>query len=147
MDETAAAFADVLHEVFSLLEQGCVPRQIDRALIAAGWKEGPFSILDTMGLDLFRARWMVPADGRRWSAIPDLVLAMGRLGRKTGAGFYLYTKDFNAGLRDPEIEAMIVAHSKTIGTARREIGSAEIAARIAGRQGAAPDTTWAAQSR
>ena len=54
---------------------------------------------------------------------------MGRYGQKTNAGYYLYTPEARQGLRDPEIEALIVAHSATIGLARREIAPAEIVER------------------
>ena len=128
MDETAPAFGDRLRGVFHLLEEGCVPRQIDSALTAAGWNEGPLARLDTIGIDVFRARWMAPG-GISWSAIPDRLLAMGRVGRRSQAGFYLYTAAVSSALRDPEIEAMIVAHSAEIGVARREITAAEIVRR------------------
>ncbi len=118
-----ADFGELMREVFLLLEQGCVPRQVDAAMVAGGFDAGPLARLDDIGIDLFQACWM---NGPGWSAIPGLVVAMGRLGRRTGAGFYLYTPHVSFGLRDPEIEAMIVAHSADIGVVRHEIGPFEI---------------------
>ncbi len=115
-------FTEYFRQAHFLLEEGCVPRQIDNALQAWGWTMGPFQALDLAGSDAGRA----DCPG---STIPDRLRDMGRHGRKTGAGYYLYIQQAPQGLRDPEIEAMIVAHSATIGLARREIFPAEIVER------------------
>ena len=69
---------------------------IDTAMRAAGFPMGPFELMDLSGLDVnlaaARAIWegLGRPDRLRPSAIQDRLIAEGRLGRKTGAGFYAY---------------------------------------------------------
>jgi 3-hydroxyacyl-CoA dehydrogenase len=126
-------FEEELRQAYYLLEEGCVPRQIDDAMQAFGWAMGPLRVMDLAGGDIgwnIRKRRAIEQPDRPYSAIPDMICEMGRYGQKTGAGYYLYTKEARQGLRDPEIEAMIVAHSRTLGLERREIGAAEIVERL-----------------
>lgn len=126
-------FEEELRQTCYLLEEGCVPRQIDNAMQAFGWEIGPLRALDLAGGDIarnVRQRRAIEQLDRPFSRIPDMVCEMGRFGQKTGAGYYLYIKEAPQGLRDPEIEAMIVAHSRTLGFERREIGPAEIVERL-----------------
>jgi 3-hydroxyacyl-CoA dehydrogenase len=51
---------------------------------------------------------------------------MGRLGQKTGAGFYRYGSDRRTPIRDPEIEALVVSQSQRKSIARRPIPPDEI---------------------
>ncbi len=125
-------FEEYLRQAYFLLEEGCVPRQIDDAMQAWGWAMGPLRVMDLAGGDIgwnIRKRRAIEQPDRPYSRIPDLICEMGRFGQKTNAGYYLYTPQARQGLRDPEIEAMIVAHSATIGLRRREIGPAEIVER------------------
>ena len=125
-------FEEYLRQVFFLLEEGCVPRQIDDAMQAWGWAMGPLRAMDQAGGEIgwnIRKRRAVEQPDRPYSKIPDLICEMGRFGQKTNAGYYLYTPQARQGLRDPEIEALIVAHSPTIGLRRREIGPGEIVER------------------
>jgi 3-hydroxybutyryl-CoA dehydrogenase len=74
---------------------------IDRAMRDAGFPMGPFELMDLIGLDvnLAAARGIFaaaeaagdPAAGRfRPSTTQELLVADGRLGRKTDRGFYVY---------------------------------------------------------
>jgi 3-hydroxybutyryl-CoA dehydrogenase len=71
---------------------------IDAALAAAGFPMGPFALMDLIGIDvnLAAARGLFEASGRpprfRPSPIQEELVAAGRLGRKTGEGFYRYTE-------------------------------------------------------
>jgi 3-hydroxybutyryl-CoA dehydrogenase len=71
---------------------------IDRAITAAGFPMGPFSLMDLIGIDvnLAAARGLFEAFGRaprfRPSPIQEELVAAARLGRKTGEGFYRYDK-------------------------------------------------------
>ena len=125
-------FEEYLRQAYFLLDEGCVPRQIDDAMQAYGWAMGPFRVMDLAGGDIgwnIRKRRAIEQPDRPYSKIPDLICEMGRFGQKTNAGYYLYTPEARQGLRDPEIEAMIVAHSPSLGLRRREIGPAEIVER------------------
>jgi 3-hydroxybutyryl-CoA dehydrogenase len=69
---------------------------IDRALVEAGFPMGPFALMDLIGIDvnLAAARGLFDASGRpprfRPSPIQEELVAAGRLGRKSGEGFYRY---------------------------------------------------------
>jgi 3-hydroxybutyryl-CoA dehydrogenase len=69
---------------------------IDAALVAAGFPMGPFALMDLIGIDvnLAAARGLWEGAGRpprfRPSPIQEDLVAAGRLGRKTGEGFYRY---------------------------------------------------------
>jgi 3-hydroxybutyryl-CoA dehydrogenase len=71
---------------------------IDGALTAAGFPMGPFALMDLIGIDinLAAARGLFDATGRpprfRPSPIQEELVAAGRLGRKTGEGFYRYVE-------------------------------------------------------
>ena len=76
---------------------------IDAALVAAGFPMGPFALMDLIGIDvnLAAARGLFEASGRpprfRPSPIQEELVAAGRLGRKTGEGFYRYEDGRAAG--------------------------------------------------
>jgi 3-hydroxybutyryl-CoA dehydrogenase len=76
---------------------------IDAALAAAGYPMGPFALMDLIGIDvnLAAARGLFEASGRpprfRPSPIQEELVAAGRLGRKTGEGFYRYVEGRPAG--------------------------------------------------
>lgn len=77
-----------------LLEEGALPHEIDAALEAFGFAMGPFAVGDLSGLDIAwrnRQRKAATRDPReRYVEIPDRICELGRLGRKTGAGWYNY---------------------------------------------------------
>jgi 3-hydroxyacyl-CoA dehydrogenase len=114
-----------------MLEEGALLQDIDGALEAYGFAMGPFAVNDLSGLDIAWARRKRLAPTRdpreRYVNIPDRLCEMGRLGQKTGAGWYRYVD----GKRtvDPEVTALIEAASAAKGIARRAISAAEIQAR------------------
>jgi 3-hydroxybutyryl-CoA dehydrogenase len=76
---------------------------IDAALTGAGFRMGPFALMDLIGIDvnLAAARGLFEAMGRpprlRPSLIQEELVAAGRLGRKSGEGFYRYAEGRPAG--------------------------------------------------
>jgi 3-hydroxybutyryl-CoA dehydrogenase len=76
---------------------------IDGALVAAGFPMGPFALMDLIGIDvnLAAARGLFEAFGRpprfRPSPIQEELVAAGRLGRKSGEGFYRYADGRSTG--------------------------------------------------
>jgi 3-hydroxyacyl-CoA dehydrogenase len=137
---TANAFGFVGNRIYSayrrqcefMLEEGALPQQVDKALEAFGFAMGPFAVADMSGLDIaWRMRQSQAATrdpAARYVRIPDLLCEAGRLGRKTGAGYYRYEGgDARSGPQaDPEVQALIETASAAKGIARRELGDDEI---------------------
>lgn len=95
-------------EALRILEEGLSDvLSIDAAMRAAGYAMGPFELMDLSGLDvnLAAAQGVWSGLGRpdrlRPSSIQERLVASGRLGRKSGAGFYRY-ENGRRGDVDPE---------------------------------------------
>ncbi len=117
-------------EAERLLEEGATPEQIDGVVEAFGFAMGPLAMRDLAGNDVgwaIRRNRALPAD-ERWSPILERMAAQGRLGRKSRRGFYLY--EGRERRSDPQVLALICAVSRELGIERRELGEAEILARL-----------------
>lgn len=84
-----------LHEATELVREGIDPARIDRVARGFGMPMGPIELYDMIGLDtaFYAGLVLSAAYGDRIEAsplIPALVKS-GRLGRKTGSGFYRYS--------------------------------------------------------
>ncbi|MYM33298.1 3-hydroxyacyl-CoA dehydrogenase [Duganella sp. FT94W] len=94
-----------------LLEEGAYPEQVDAALEAFGFAMGPFAVADMSGLDIaWRMRQSQAATRdphARYVDIPDRLCEAGRLGRKTGAGYYRYEPGAKARQVDPVVRDVI----------------------------------------
>jgi 3-hydroxyacyl-CoA dehydrogenase len=69
-----------------LLEEGCTPQQVDRAMEKFGLAMGPFRMGDLAGNDIgwaIRKRRYVEKPDMRYSRTADLLCEMGRYGQKT----------------------------------------------------------------
>ena len=116
-----------------LLEEGCLPAQVDRAIERFGFAMGPFRVGDLAGNDIgWAVRKRRYAEGHPFngSKIADRLCEMGRFGQKTGAGWY----DYRAGDRTPHpndtVNEMIVRYSAELGIQRRKIDDEEIIGRL-----------------
>src|SRR5512134_1280602 len=116
-----------------LLEEGCTPAQVDKAIERFGFAMGPFRMGDLAGNDIgwaIRKRRYVEHPNLRYSKTADLLCEMGRFGQKTGAGWY----DYQAGRRDaipsPLVDKMIEDHRKELGITPRKISDEEIVQRL-----------------
>ncbi len=95
-------------EALRMLERGVASVEaIDNALRDDGFPLGPFELIDLTGVDISlaasRGVWegLGRPDRLRPSAVLERLVAEGRLGRKTGRGFYTYNAG-RAGPVDPE---------------------------------------------
>ena len=115
-----------------LLLEGASPAAIDAALRAFGMAMGPNAVGDLAGLDIGysvrRERRDRPDDPRYYRAA-DLLVEAGRLGQKTGRGYYRYEAGAREPMADPEVEALIAAEAARLGIKRRAIGAEEITGR------------------
>ncbi|EJM88434.1 3-hydroxyacyl-CoA dehydrogenase NAD-binding domain-containing protein [Pseudomonas sp. GM60] len=115
-----------------LLEDGASPQQIDAAMQAFGFAMGPFAVADLSGLDIawrMRKAAEVDRDPRvRYVAIADRLCEAGRLGRKTGAGYYRYADEKR--LVDPFVETLIAQEREKKGLVPQTFSDAEIQQRL-----------------
>ena len=112
-----------------LLTEGCTPEQVDSALEKFGMAMGVIAMSDLAGLDVgYKAR-QARRDGPAKSAayhIADLLVEQGRLGQKTGAGFYKYDSHTRARTSDPEVEVLIRSEAQKLGISQKEFTDEEI---------------------
>jgi 3-hydroxyacyl-CoA dehydrogenase len=117
-----------------MLEEGAYPEQIDKALEAFGFAMGPFAVADMSGLDIAWGMRKSLAATRnpehRYVTIPDALCALGRFGRKTGSGYYLYPEGAKSGLPDPLVHQIICEASAAKGIIRRTFSDDEIVNRV-----------------
>jgi 3-hydroxyacyl-CoA dehydrogenase len=116
-----------------LLEEGCTPQQVDRAMEQFGFAMGPFRMGDLAGNDIgwyIRKRRYVEKPEVTYSKTADLLCEMGRFGQKTGAGWYDYKPGDRKAYPSGLVDQMIVQHSADIGVERRQISDREIVERL-----------------
>lgn len=112
-----------------LLEDGATPQQVDRVLTAFGFPIGPFALADLAGMDIMaaaraaRVARMSPRE--QHCNIVDRLVAAGRLGQKSGAGYYVYDENRKAS-HDPVVDELLDAHRKERGFTARTITDEEI---------------------
>ena len=116
-----------------LLDEGCTPAQVDKAIEKFGFAMGPFRMGDLAGNDIgwaIRKRRAVERADMKYSRTADKLCELGRFGQKTGAGWY----DYQAGKRDaiPSelVNQMIESHRKELGITPRKISDEEIVQRL-----------------
>lgn len=95
-------FIGFVDEAMTMLGEGVAPERIERAAKEIGMPVGPLAIIDEVSVELqWKVAKQAEEDGleerfRRLEALPviqRMVQDLGRLGRKSGAGFYEYPKD------------------------------------------------------
>ncbi|HZB92230.1 MAG TPA: 3-hydroxyacyl-CoA dehydrogenase NAD-binding domain-containing protein [Stellaceae bacterium] len=114
-------------EAERLLIEGALPHQVDKVLTDFGFPMGPFAMGDLAGLDV---GWRVRQARGTKAPIADALYEAGRLGQKTGAGYYHYEPGSRAPLPDPEVERIIVGVSEKLGVERRPIAEPEMLERL-----------------
>jgi 3-hydroxyacyl-CoA dehydrogenase/enoyl-CoA hydratase/3-hydroxybutyryl-CoA epimerase/3-hydroxyacyl-CoA dehydrogenase/enoyl-CoA hydratase/3-hydroxybutyryl-CoA epimerase/enoyl-CoA isomerase len=118
-----------LNESLVLLQEGAAPRAVDKAATAFGMPMGPVTLNDVVGLDtsLYAGRVVNHAFADRAvnTRVLDELVKAGRLGQKSGAGFYSYAKG-SRGVDDPTLDAIL----DKCRTSRREISPEAITDRL-----------------
>jgi 3-hydroxyacyl-CoA dehydrogenase len=116
-----------------LLEEGCTPAQVDKAIEKFGFAMGPFRMGDLAGNDIgwaIRKRRYVEKPHLRYSKTADLLCELGRYGQKTGAGWYDYQPGKRDAIPSPVVEQMVAEHRKALGIEPRKISDDEIVHRL-----------------
>jgi 3-hydroxyacyl-CoA dehydrogenase len=116
-----------------LLEEGCTPQQVDRAVEKFGFAMGPFRMGDLAGNDIgwfIRKRRYQEKPNMRYSKTADLLCELGRYGQKTGAGWYDYVPGQRNAIPSALVEQMIADHRAALGITPRKISDEEIVHRL-----------------
>jgi 3-hydroxyacyl-CoA dehydrogenase len=118
-----------MREAQFLVEEGATPEQVDRALVDFGMAMGIFAVDDMGGIDV---QWRVRQErkhlekaGLRAPLVLEKLFHSGRLGQKTGAGWYRYDEN-RKSTPDPEVHALIEKAALEGGIQRRHISDDEI---------------------
>ena len=133
-----------MYEAQFLAEEGATPEQVDRVLTDWGMAMGIFAVDDMGGLDVAwrirqekRGRTPFPPEverkrgttpfpaNEREPLVADKLVEMGRLGQKTGKGWFRYGDD-RRPIPDPEVLNLIESAASSAGIRRRQIGDEEI---------------------
>ena len=114
--------------------EGATPEQVDNAMESWGMAMGPLRVADLAGIDVgYKARQALPEEQRgdpRSYRVADVLAEMGRLGQKTGAGFYQYDPETRKHASDPVVLEIIEREAAAFGIDRREIPDEEIVDRL-----------------
>jgi 3-hydroxyacyl-CoA dehydrogenase len=120
-------------EAEQLLLEGATPTQVDTALENFGFAMGPQRVSDLGGNDVgTKARIQLFKRESRpdpYFVIADRLTEMGRLGQKTGRGFYRYESGSREAVPDPEVISLIKELASKRGILRRELNHQEIVER------------------
>ena len=121
-----------MYETQFLVEEGATPEQVDKALTGFGMAMGMFAVDDMAGIDV---AWRVRQElghfregDARAPLVQDKLYEMGRLGQKTGKGWYRY-EDGRTPLPDPEVVALIKTTAAEAGIPQRSFRDEEIVER------------------
>ena len=115
-------------EADRLLLEGALPQQVDAVLTDFGLPMGTYALADMAGgIELV---YRLNQDQGRSNWLIEQLFSRGRLGQKTGKGFYRYETGKRKPLVDPEVTALIEQASLQAGITRRRIADDEIRDRL-----------------
>ncbi len=116
-----------------LLDEGCTPAQVDKAMEKFGMAMGPFRMGDLAGNDIgwaIRKRRYSEKPNMKYSKTADLLCEKGRFGQKVGKGWYDYVEGKRDAIPNAEVVTMIEEHRKALGITPRKISDEEIVQRL-----------------
>jgi 3-hydroxyacyl-CoA dehydrogenase len=116
-----------------MVEEGAAPERIDKVMVDFGYPLGPFGVNDMSGLDVSyqtRKRRAAADPNYRKLPIPDRLVELGRLGQKSGAGWYRYEKGDRTPIADPEVARIIKGVVEELGIPQKTFTDEEILRRL-----------------
>ena len=122
-----------VRQAWWLVEEGAMPWQVDQAIETFGFAMGPFRVGDLVGHDVsqaIRERRRAERPDYRCSTLPDELCRLGRLGQKSGGGWYDYPDGPRRPVPAPEAEALVERHRTRLGITPRAIDDPEIVDRL-----------------
>ena len=120
-------------EMNIMVEEGALPEQVDKVMVDFGYPIGPFATADLSGLDIgYDSRRRRAAENPNYRKMPiaDAIVEMGRLGQKTGAGWFRYEKGDRTPHSDPEVARLIKEKAAEMGVEQRSFTDEEILRRL-----------------
>ncbi|MGC1891420.1 MAG: 3-hydroxyacyl-CoA dehydrogenase NAD-binding domain-containing protein [Stellaceae bacterium] len=120
-------------EMNIMVEEGALPEQVDKVMVDFGYPIGPFATADLSGLDIgydSRQRRAAQIPNYRKMPIADAIVEAGRLGQKTGAGWFRYDKGDRTPHPDPEVARIIKEKAAEMGVPQRSFTDEEILRRL-----------------
>jgi 3-hydroxyacyl-CoA dehydrogenase len=120
-------------EMNIMVEEGALPEQVDKVMVDFGYPIGPFATADLSGLDIgYDSRQRRAAENPNYRKMPiaDAIVEMGRLGQKTGAGWFRYEKGDRTPHPDPELARIIKGKAVEMGIEQRNFSDEEILRRL-----------------
>jgi 3-hydroxyacyl-CoA dehydrogenase len=120
-------------EMNIMVEEGALPEQVDKVMVDFGYPIGPFATADLSGLDIgYDSRQRRAAENPNYRKMPiaDHLVESGRLGQKTGAGWFRYEKGDRTPHPDPEVASMIKEKAAELGIEQRSFTDEEILHRL-----------------
>lgn len=121
-----------LREAGRLLLEIGRPERIDSVLKEWGWAMGPFAVSDLAGIDIghfVREQRGIDGANEACYAVGEALYQKGRLGQKTGAGFYRYEEGDRRPRPDPDVAEIIQAEAERFGIGQRTVDDDEIVER------------------
>ena len=116
-----------------MIEEGALPEQVDRVMVAFGYPMGPFAVNDMSGLDVNymtrKRRAAADPNYRKWP-VADRIVEMGRKGQKTGAGWYRYEAGSRTPIPDPIVGQIAKEVAVELGIEQRVFTDEEILQRL-----------------
>ncbi|WP_339437632.1 3-hydroxyacyl-CoA dehydrogenase NAD-binding domain-containing protein [Pseudomonas sp. EL_65y_Pfl1_R32] len=117
-------------EAMFLLEEGALPEEIDRVMRSFGFPIGPFELRDMAGVDVAwrnrQGRFPQLSEREQRCDWVDKLYAAGRLGQKTGSGFYRYEEGSRRAVPDTWLSNLLEQHRSQFNIVRRNITDKEI---------------------
>ncbi len=103
-----------LNEALEMVCQGAPLQQLDLAARQFGMAVGPIEMFDLIGIDTAmwagRTLWEAFADRTALTPILPALVKRGRLGQKTGRGFYRYPEPDGPGAIDPDLPPILAPY-------------------------------------
>ena len=110
-----------------ILLKNAMPKEIDQVVFDFGFPMGPFVMWDLAGLDI---GWLGDKTPDKDTNIRHQLCTRGRLGQKTGGGFYDYQDGSRTPVPNAEIEQLVQEVSSNAGITRKETSEDDMLKRM-----------------
>lgn len=110
-----------------LLRKNAMPKEIDQVIYDFGFPMGPFAMRDLAGLDI---GWLKDETPDKETDVRHQLCTLGRLGQKTGGGFYDYEEESRTPIPNANVEQIIRDAATFAGLQREGISEEDMLKRM-----------------